>query len=352
MALSKNFIFIAFGWAVSIAMIVVVFQSAPISDILTALKTVEPLYIILGMVFSSISIMLRGGRWSRLFLPHYDLSKKGLSLLLLVGMGVNAIFPGRVGDIVRLGLTVKKYKTGVAFTLATIVVERWLDGITLLLLLGLSFMLLPDFDVSDSLSLFGYSVSGGMVVHVIEGLVVACLLISLVLVLLLITKSRQIISATFGGVPVIGRWVRMLEDKILHDVLRGLDSLKIWGNVLQLHIYSIIIWSSLIVCNFLVSLGIDGLHLTFAQAVVVTAISITVSSIPSAPGSWGVFEAGALLSLVVLGVHFDQAVGVAYVLAIHISQYVPVLLFGLAAAMAEQLSFRKIRDINQSAERQ
>ncbi len=59
-----------------------------------------------------------------------------------------------------------------------------------------------------------------------------------------------------------------------------------------------------------------------------TSISIAASSIPSVPGAWGVFEAGGLFALVISGVQFEQAVGIAYVLTIHIVNYLLIVLLG------------------------
>ncbi len=72
-------------------------------------------------------------------------------------------------------------------------------------------------------------------------------------------------------------------------------------------------------------------------------MSIAASSIPSVPGAWGVFEAGALFALVISGVQFDQAIGVAYVLAIHIVNYLLIVLLGITLALREHVSFRSVK---------
>jgi hypothetical protein len=82
----------------------------------------------------------------------------------------------------------------------------------------------------------------------------------------------------------------------------------------------------------------NGIQLTFLQTMVVTSMSITASSLPSAPGAWGVFEAGALFALVILCIPFEQAAGVTYIIIIHIVNYLLLVLLGIMLAFQEHIS--------------
>jgi hypothetical protein len=138
--------------------------------------------------------------------------------------------------------------------------------------------------------------------------------------------------------PFIGQWINQNTAKIFQDLGNCFDSLKDMRTLLKLFVYSITLWLAIAVYNYLIALGMSGIQLTFLQTIVVTSISITASSLPSAPGAWGVFEAGALFALVILGIPFEQAVGVAYVLTIHIVNYLLVMLLGIMLALQEHIS--------------
>jgi uncharacterized membrane protein YbhN (UPF0104 family) len=61
------------------------------------------------------------------------------------------------------------------------------------------------------------------------------------------------------------------------------------------------------------------------------------------PQNMGVFEAGGLFALVISGVQFDQAVGIAYVLTVHIVSYLLVVLLGITLALREHVSLRSVK---------
>jgi hypothetical protein len=54
-------------------------------------------------------------------------------------------------------------------------------------------------------------------------------------------------------------------------------------------------------------------------------------ALPSAPGFWGIWEAGGVFALYLFGVPTRDAVG--YTLTVHVVQIVPIMLVGLISAV-------------------
>ena len=341
-----------FGWTLSIILIIGMLKTVPIKSVWIALRQVNPLFILFAMFFSLINLWLRGGRWALLFRPHYQVSSKSASSLILIGLAINAVMPGRVGELARIGLGVKKFKSTIAFTAATVVVERLFDGITLLTLLGLSLLYLPKILTNQSAQLMGQVVSGDTLTDLLRGIALICVLFAVFVIGLAIPRGRRLIVQLVSSIPGIGKWIKRKSEHTIEDIGRGLYAFHKPGTILLLFIYSFCIWLALVLCNLCVSYGMVGIKLTLLQAVVVTSVSIAVSSIPSAPGAWGVFEAGALLSLMALNVNYNQAVGVAYVLIIHLCGYLPVVLLGAISASSEHVMIRNLQNISRPSERQ
>jgi len=315
----------------------------PVADIWKALKQVDIRYLLLAMAMSSLSILCRGVRWALLFRPHYKVSNSKASNLAMIGLAVNAIIPGRPGDLVRLGLAAKQLNTGLVFSGSTIIAERLLDGITLLMFLALSTLFLPELHTVVSAKVMGYEVSNEMIASVIKTLAGVCGALLVVIGLFLLPSGRELLRAVTKWLPIGEDRIRRMEDRLFGEIERGLSALGNYRIVAGVSVYSLIIWSLLALCNMSVAYGMDGIDLTFLQVLVLTAIAIAASSIPSAPGAWGVFEAGALLALAVMAVPADQATKIAYVLAIHVCQYVPVVVLGLVAGWREHTSLKTIR---------
>lgn len=332
-----------FGWILSIILIVGMLKAVPIKDVWVSLRQVNPLFILFATFFSFLNIWLRGRRWALLFYPQYKVSRKSASSIAMIGLAINAVMPGRLGEFARIGLAVKKFKASIVFTTTTVVLERLLDGITLLLFLGLSLMSLPEIGTNQSVHLMGEVVSGDTITGILRGLASLCFLITVIIIGIAVPKSRWVIIQLLSRVPRIGTWMKQKSEHALEDIGQGLYAIQKPRTILILFTYSFCIWFALVLCNLCVSIGMAGIDLTLLQAVVITSVSISVSSIPSVPGAWGVFEAGALLALMALNIPFEQTTGLTYVLVIHLCQYIPVVLLGAIASIKEHFSFRNIK---------
>ena len=99
---------------------------------------------------------------------------------------------------------------------------------------------------------------------------------------------------------------------------------------------SLLLWLALGLTNLLVARAMPGVELDFRQALVVTAISIAASAIPSVPGAWGVYEAGVLLALVLVRAAPEPGDGVAFAFVSHLCQYLPVVVLGAIAGFRSQ----------------
>ncbi len=336
--------FILVSWSISILLLVGMFHVVPFKEVWRALHQVNPLFILLAVSFAFLNLWLRGYRWALLFFPHYHILPRSAFSLTTIGLAINGTLPGRVGELARIALAVKKFRASVTFTTTTVVIERLFDAIILLSLLGLSLFLLPPIEVDRSVQLLGYTVNSEIIMNFMKGLAFICLSLVIVVIGLAIPYSRKTIHQLLSKIPFIGSWINRKTANMFDDLGKGLSSLKKVPTISKLLLYSMAIWLAVAISVYLISLGMTGIQLTFLQAIVVTSMSIAASSIPSVPGAWGVFEAGGLFALVISGVQFDQAVGIAYVLTVHIVSYLLVVLLGITLALREHVSLNSIKE--------
>ncbi len=114
---------------------------------------------------------------------------------------------------------------------------------------------------------------------------------------------------------------------------RGLGAFRSPLLILGALLQSLLIWLIVATAVLVLAAGVPGIELGFRQALGLTAISIAAAALPSAPGAWGVFEAASLLGLTLLSVSFEQSIAVAFVLMMHFSHYLPVLVLGGVSAL-------------------
>lgn len=326
------------GLVLSLVAISLVFRAVPLEEVVAAMSEVGIWAFVAATGVAAAGIMLRGPRWALLFAPHFSLPVRRVSNYVMLGLAVNAIMPGRPGDVARLALVTQRFKTGVVFTGATLLVERLLDSLTLLIFLISSMSLAGGLDPQTSAGLLGYEISGAAVVAIAKTLVVISVSVLVVIVFLLFPAGQRLLRQFVKRLPLGVRLREMLQQRLIAELETGLSALGHASVLYRAIPYSIVIWASLALCNFAVASGIPGIDLTLGQVFVITAVSIAASSLPSAPGAWGIFEAGVLLALALLGIEVDSGVAVAFAFVAHAAQYIPVVVLGLLAAWREHVA--------------
>lgn len=102
------------------------------------------LYILIPIPIMVFSHWIRAVRWKTILSPiHQKASVRNLFASVMIGYAINNILP-RGGEIVRPYVFSQQEKISFSSTFATIILERILDVITLLLLLGLTFLMHED----------------------------------------------------------------------------------------------------------------------------------------------------------------------------------------------------------------
>lgn len=317
------------GLILSAFFLVGIVWAVPFSDVKDSLMQANHGLLVLASLPVLLNLWIRGIRWALLFQPQYSIQSRDALGPVLIGLALNSVLPGRAGELARVGLGARKLGVSVPFVLSTVFGERLLDAVVLLFFLGISLLLLPQVEGSATVEFMGFFLSFETLGEVARNLGIASALLSVLVVSLLVPFSRSRLKEAFGKLPLVG----VSAKKALGELGRGLTSLRrpmIFLKVLSL---SLILWFALALTILLVSKAIPGIDLNLRQALVIMSISIAVSAIPSAPGAWGVFEAGILLALTLCNVSLEKGTSIAFAFVAHTCQYLPVVSLGGVAAI-------------------
>ncbi len=178
---SQKNLFIAAS--IGILLLAVIFSLSGFSDILGILSNVSLGYVGIACLMVLLTFLFRTWRWSVLLrTAGYRVPSDTAFKCIMFSWFVNYILPARIGDFAR-GMALKTTeKTPLSISLPTIVIERAMD----LIILALMLVVTMYFFARDS-PLF--SIGAGAFV----------LGISLILVLLLVSKYDYIILQKFGS---------------------------------------------------------------------------------------------------------------------------------------------------------
>ncbi len=106
--------------------------------------------MLVAVVMAPLQIWVRGRRWWYLFPPGSN--PPGLTPAMMIGYMVNNVVPARAGEVARVYVVARRWSAADASaarlhpfwtTLATLVVERVLDGLVVVLILAVLVLVIP-----------------------------------------------------------------------------------------------------------------------------------------------------------------------------------------------------------------
>lgn len=257
-----------------------------------------PLVIGLSVPSYVLLLWLRALRWRHLTNAIAPLPLGSLYRATAVGFLANNVFPLRLGELVRAWALARDQHLGVAPVVGTIVLERVIDGIVVVVL---------------AMVIFGVrgSRSGDTLAVGIPLLFGALLPLGAVLLMRFRPEGAARLARSAACWVLPTRAGVSLED-IIRRMSEGLGSLHGGRHLWWVVLHSALIWAVLGVVPFLAgfaALGIDfgsARRALAASYVVLTAVGIAVA-LPSAPGFFGPYHLAAREALSRFGVADEAA---------------------------------------------
>lgn len=257
-------------------------------------------WLILMGVVAIISHLLRAERWRMLLEPSGYKGRLGYSFLsLMVGYLVNMVIP-RGGEVSRCYNLYKLEKTPVEISFGTVVVERIVDLVCLLSLIGLAFVMEWDKLLAFIATLpigNGESTSKtSLLIYIAAGLLAAGMLF------IWLVKKNKRLNAFF--------------QKTWHGFKDGFLSIFRLKNKGLFIVYSIIIWLLYFVMSYTVILAFpETKHLGIEAVLSLFAIGSIAMAVPL-PGGAGSYHILVPQGLVFL-YNINQAEAVAFTFIFH-----------------------------------
>jgi uncharacterized protein (TIRG00374 family) len=310
------------GFAVTLIFIALLAWKIDLREVQSALASANYLWAVPAIGTTVISYLLRTRRWQRILRPIRLLPFRTLLPVLFIGFMANNLLPARIGELVRAYTLGRKTGVSKSLGLATILLERLCDGLSLVFVLGLVAVLFP-------------LPSWGREAGIIAGaLFVALTLLSLG-ALLRQDLALQILDRLIRPLPAAaaGRVRTQVE-----AFIAGLRVLRHGSDLLVIAAWSAVIWS-VELCTYL--LVLRSVHPTLPSGTTILAAMLLLAMvnlgtlIPSAPGYVGAFQFFGVLALSAFGV--PAPMGLAVAIVAHVVQWLTVTGIGLLFVARESL---------------
>lgn len=297
----------------------------------------NPLLLLTAILVVLVTYGLRALRWQYLLAPIGPTRFTTAFQTTVIGFAASFLLPARAGEVLRPYLLAKREQLPPTAAFATIILERLLDLITVLLLFGAFVVAVDPASLSGEPALYARVKTGGLLA---AGASVAGLAILFVLA---------------GHPERLGRLAlkieRVLPEKLARAVAglvesfaQGLAVMRQPGRLLGSLALSFPLWLSIAAGIWLTS---RAFHMTFSYmgSFLVMTLLVVGVAMPT-PGQVGGFHAAYRIAVVTFfGVSEATAVGAAIVL--HAVSFVPVTLLGLAFMAQQGLSLGRVKEMAQ-----
>ncbi|MGH2607141.1 MAG: lysylphosphatidylglycerol synthase transmembrane domain-containing protein, partial [Anaerolineales bacterium] len=129
------------GLAVSAVFLAWALRGLRLESVWQAARRAEVAWLVPGVAVYFIAVWARAWRWRYLLHPLGQVSTRAAFPIVAIGYMGNNLYPARLGELLRAYILRRRTGIAVSGSLATIVVERALDGVVML---GFVFLNLPE----------------------------------------------------------------------------------------------------------------------------------------------------------------------------------------------------------------
>ena len=296
---------------------------------------------------------IRAWRWGGLLGPLGRVRYADLFSATMVGFASGLLIP-RAGELLRPWLVSRRYPIPTSAGVATIILERIADTITVLLLFAVYLFVLPPPAAQGEgrvlFDLWGARLTAMGFIKAAGALALAVVAAVLVFLAALHADPGRVVGwveARLAGAP---RWLGGPLGRILRSFSDGLAVLRApLPQLAVIGLQSLAIWL-LIGLGFHLNHLAFGIDLPYRATFLLIAFLVVGVAIPT-PGMVGGFHAFYLLALAeVFGIAREKAVAAG--LAAHALTNLPILVFGLALLGREGLSLGRVAAVTRGEEAQ
>ena len=307
----KRLLFGVLGILISIFAIYYISKNISFVESWEQIQKIASGHIAILMLIYLCSFVPRAYRWQLMLKNYPNVKFEAFLKATLVGFAGNNFIPARGGELLRMEYFSRDTKISRVTALASVLTEKILDGLALLLFLILGVALSPI----DVLKLSW-----------LKNLLIlaAALFLGALIAMLFLKMKHDFISRLLKN-RNHNRFIKFLER--LHDKIQSaLTFLKLSNSTIQIVGASILIWliEAAVFILALQFLEIE-IHPLAAGFLMLSIVNFGIL-LPSSPAYLGVFQGMSILALTLFNI--PQTTGLTVGVLVHFCQFVPVSLIG------------------------
>ncbi|MCF8033512.1 MAG: flippase-like domain-containing protein [Desulfarculaceae bacterium] len=320
------------GLGISAACLIWLLGQVDLAGLWILIKHLNPLYPLLVIAALAWIFYIRSQRWRVLLSPVKLCPDGQLYSANLIGFMANNILPVRLGELVRAYAANRLTGVPVSSVLATLVIERILDGMAILAFFFLALLFTDPRAQAGAFSVVYLRAAGLGLLAVYLG------------VLAVLVALYRWPQATVGWLAgLAGRFSPKLGQKLAEILAHFTQGLALLGKGRRLPLLvaqSLVMWLLTLLAGYLF-LPAVGLPHSLLMAAMAMAGGTLAAAVPAGPGYIGTTQLAITWALMMTGA--DQERAAAFSLIYWACLYFPVVIAGLIEMTRRGMSLSSLR---------
>ncbi len=299
------------GFLVSGAALYYSVRNLHLREVWLAFQGARYIWVVPGVALYLLALGARTARWRQLLSAQRLIPMRELLPTMAMGRGANNIYPFRTGEIVRVLILQRRNAIPVSAGLASILVERTFDGLTMILILivaaligGIPTYLRPVMGLA--LGVFGAALAG--------------------IYAIVLWPAPFQRAATWVIERLSPRRFRQRLLEVAERFIHGFASIRSVGTLTLVLVFSISVWTFETI-SYRLLMNAFGFSVTLHELLLMSGAANLGTALPSGPGNVGTFDAPAIEVLTRVGVPKDTAF--SYQMVLHTVLWCTETFYGL-----------------------
>lgn len=296
-------------------------------------------YLGLAAAMTAAMYFVRAERWQYLLAPLGPTRFSVAFRTTVIGFAASFVLPARAGEVLRPYLLARSERLPVTAAFATVIVERMLDLVAVLVLLGMFFVLFQSGESTAAPRLY-QAVSIGALAIAPVGFGI------LVLLFVMAGHPERLHGLVLRIERVLPARLARAVAAFAKTFAEGLAVVRHSGRLLFAMGWSMVLWVAIATQLWLIAHAF-GIALPYGGSFLVTAMLVVGVAVPTPGGVGGTHEALRLGVTSFYGADNNAAVGAAILQ--HAVNFIPILLLGLWFIGRDGLNLSRLRELSASA---
>jgi hypothetical protein len=305
--------------ALAIGLLAVFLRNADLSQVWASVTKARTDFLLLSLALTCGTFVVRAERWQYLLGPLGKTRFSTVFRATVIGFAASAVLPARAGEVIRPYLLARREGLSATAAFATIIVERILDLVAVLLLMAVFLVWFdPGIEARDSKAFQAVRFGGLMMAPVAVGM--------LAVMFFMAGHPERLHAWVLKAEAILPARIAAMIARFAQTFAEGFAAVRSPGRLAAAMAWSIVLWVAIASGIWAVSIAF-GIAMPFTGAWLMLGPLVVGVAVPTPGGVGGFHEAYRFGATAFFGADNNTAVGAAIVL--HAISVGPVTIAGL-----------------------